>query len=74
MGEFITNHFWHPTQKFTKRNGNIIVHFTCGINREFIGWFFQWMYNVRIIEPKILKSYYDKTIFEIQKNNNSKVP
>ena len=34
----------------------------------------QWMYNVRVIEPDILKTYYEKTIKEIQINNNSKLP
>lgn len=74
LAGFITNHFWHPSQKFTKRKGNTIVHFKCGINRELMGWLFQWMYNIRILEPPILKSYYDRTILEIQKNNNSKHP
>lgn len=74
LAGFIRNHIWHPTQKFTKRNGNTIIHLRCGINRELIGWLFQWMYNIRVIEPDILKVYYDKTIHEIQKNNTSKFP
>lgn len=74
LAAFIESHHWHPTQKITKRKGNIIIHFKCGINRELLGWLSQWMYNVRVIEPEILKFYYQKTIQEIQINNNSKLP
>jgi hypothetical protein len=49
----------------------VILHLKCGINRELIGWLFQWLYNIRIIEPKILEDYYQKTIDEIQKNSIS---
>lgn len=72
LAGFIKNHHWHSTQKFFKKNGNTIMHLECGINRELLGWLFQWMYNIRVIEPEILKFYYNKTIKEIQNNNNSK--
>ena len=74
LAGFIESHHWHSTQKTTKRKSNIIIHFKCGINRELLGWLCQWMYNVRVIEPEILKTYYEKTIKEIQINNNSKLP
>lgn len=74
LAGFIKNHFWHHSQKFTKRNNNLILNFKCGINRELLGWLFQWMYNVRIIEPQILKEYYDLTINEIQNNSTKKHP
>lgn len=74
LAGFMKNHFWHHSQKYTKRNNNLILNLKCGINRELLGWLFQWMYNIRIIEPQILKDYYEKTIFEIQKNTTSKYP
>jgi predicted DNA-binding transcriptional regulator YafY len=72
LAGFIKNHYWHSTQKFSKKNGNTLMHLECGINRELLGWLFQWMYNIRVVEPEILKFYYNKTIKEIQNNNNSK--
>lgn len=74
LAGFVKNHFWHHSQKFTKRNNNIILNFKCGINRELLGWLFQWMYNIRIIEPQILKELYDITINEIQNNSITKQP
>ena len=74
LAGFIKNHTWHHSQKFTKRNNSFILNLKCGINRELLGWLFQWMYNMRIIEPQILKDYYDRTIQEIQNNKNSKNP
>jgi predicted DNA-binding transcriptional regulator YafY len=72
LAGFIKNNHWHTTQKFSKKNGNTIMHLECGINRELLGWLFQWMYNIRVVEPEILKLYYQKTINEIQNNNKSK--
>jgi predicted DNA-binding transcriptional regulator YafY len=72
LAGFIKNNHWHPTQKFSKKNGNTLMHLECGINRELLGWLFQWMYNIRVVEPEILKFYYEKTINEIQNNNKSK--
>ncbi|MCF8274245.1 MAG: WYL domain-containing protein [Flavobacteriaceae bacterium] len=68
LAEFIKNHYWHTSQKFSKKNGNTKMILNCGINRELMGWLFQWMYNIRIIEPNILKDYYERTIKEIQNN------
>ena len=31
------------------------MYLNCGINRELIGWIFQWMSNVKVIKPEILK-------------------
>ena len=72
LAGFIKNHHWHASQKFSKKNGNTIMHLECGINRELLGWLFQWMYNIRVVEPEILKLYYEKTLNEIQNNNKSK--
>ena len=71
LSEFIKNHHWHASQRFSKKNGNTLMHLECGINRELLGWLFQWMYNIRVVEPEILKFYYDKTLNDIQNNNNS---
>ena len=73
-GNFIMNHFWHETQSFKVLKGKVIMTLYCGINRELMGWLFYWMYNVKIIEPKILKDYYKKTINEINKLNDDKQP
>lgn len=72
LSEFIKSHHWHASQKFSKKNGNTIMHLECGVNRELLGWLFQWMYNIRVVEPEILKLYYEKTLNEIQNNNKSK--
>ncbi|WP_396181896.1 WYL domain-containing protein [Flavobacterium sp.] len=72
LSEFIKNHHWHASQRFSKKNGNTLMHLECGINRELLGWLFQWMYNIRVVEPEILKFYYEKTLNDIQNNNNSK--
>lgn len=71
LAGFIKTHYWHHSQKFSKKNHNIVMHLRCGINRELMGWLFQWMYNIRIIEPVELIDFYQKTINEIQKNVNS---
>lgn len=55
-GGFVSQFFWHNTQKFTTlKNGNTHLTLTCGINRELAGWIFQWMNNVRVIKPALLK-------------------
>ena len=74
LAGFIKSHHWHSSQKFYKKSGNTLMVLNCGINRELLGWLFQWMYNIRVIEPKILKDYYEKTIKEIQNNSVSKTP
>lgn len=59
-GALIKKYFWHESQKFYQKssNDNIIMTLKCGINRELVGWIFQWMYNVRILEPTVLKEKY----------------
>lgn len=55
-GRFVTKLFWHETQKFEKlENGNFLMTMNCGINRELIGWIFQWMSNVKVMKPNLLK-------------------
>ncbi|QOW11208.1 WYL domain-containing protein [Kaistella flava (ex Peng et al. 2021)] len=55
-GTFVHKQFWTETQNFEQlENGNFIMNMNCGINRELIGWIFQWMSNVKVIKPNILK-------------------
>ena len=73
-GQFIMRHFWHSSQRFKEQNGKIIMYLHCGINRELIGWLFMWMYNVRVVEPPILKDYYTKALKKITQVNNEVQP
>ena len=65
LAGFLKNNYWHHSQKFAKKNGNTIMYLKCGINRELMGWLFQWMYNIKIIEPPLLKEYYKAALNEI---------
>lgn len=64
-GNYIQKLFWHPTQKITKHKKNFILEMECGISRELVGWIFQWMNNVKILEPKILADIYKETLHRI---------
>jgi predicted DNA-binding transcriptional regulator YafY len=72
LSEFVQNHTWHHSQQFEKKKGKTLLTLTCGINRELLGWLFQWMYNIKIIEPKILRTYYEKAIKEVMAVHNDK--
>jgi len=71
-GALVSRLFWHHSQHFEKKKGNYLMTMRCGINRELLGWLFQWMYNIRIIEPVILQEYYDKTLDEMIGNRKNK--
>ncbi len=73
-GALVSKYFWHHSQHFEKKKGNYIMTMKCGINRELLGWLFQWMYNIRIITPVILQEYYDKTLDEMIANRKSNTP
>jgi predicted DNA-binding transcriptional regulator YafY len=73
-GQFIKQYFWHSSQTFKEQNGKIIMQLQCGINRELIGWLFMWMYNVKVIEPLILKEYYTKSLKKNTEVNNEVQP
>ena len=73
-GNFIKQHFWHKSQRFIKKGNIVQMHMQCGINRELLGWLFYWMYNCRVVEPKILKDYYDTTVKEMVKLTNQNNP
>lgn len=72
LSEFIQNHTWHHSQQFEKKKGKTLLTLTCGINRELLGWLLQWMYNIKIVEPKIVRTYYEKTIKEVMAVHNNK--
>lgn len=56
-GTYVKNQFWHSTQKCEiLENGNLILKINCGINRELVGWIFQWMSNAKVLKPEILKN------------------
>ncbi len=56
-GNFVRHQHWHNSQNFQRlENGNFLLKMTCGINRELVGWIFQWMSNIKIVKPEILKT------------------
>lgn len=66
-GDFVKNQFWHHEQDKPIRDGDDwLITFRCGINRELVGWLFQWMSNVRIIGPPELKILYDEQLARMQ--------
>jgi predicted DNA-binding transcriptional regulator YafY len=55
-GKFVRQFFWHSSQKWKQlKNGNYKLYLRCGINRELAGWIFQWMNNVKVCKPLLLK-------------------
>ena len=67
-GKYIKTFFWHHTQKFEELpSGNWRLTLNCGINRELLGWIYQWMGDVKIIGPSILKNYYLEQLDLIRK-------
>ena len=74
-GKFITHNFWHHSQSITQQeNGNYQMKLRCGINRELVGWIFQWMSNARVIKPQILQSLVKEKHLEILDNYESDMP
>jgi hypothetical protein len=68
-GNFVAEHSWHHSQQFEKlENGNILMKLRCGINRELVGWLYQWMGNVIIHGPEILISKYQVQLSIIKEN------
>ena len=74
IADFLAQHHWHETQKFSKQGGTTLLTFQCGINRELLGWLFQWMYNIKILEPPILIAYFEKALLEISAVHQAKKP
>ena len=72
LSEFVQNHTWHHSQQFEKKKGKTLLTLTCGINRELLGWLFQWMYNIKIIEPPVLKSYFENPKYAVRNIGHTK--
>lgn len=71
-GEYLKHFIWHPTQKFKITNTGYILTMKCGINRELVGWVFQFMNNVRILQPEKLRILYlqqVKRMMDLNTNN-----
>lgn len=57
VGSFVKNIFWHPSQEFQQLgNGDYLMKMKCGVNIELIAWVFEWMSNVKVLKPEILKT------------------
>ncbi|MBG6234428.1 hypothetical protein IWX76_000983 [Pedobacter sp. CAN_A7] len=70
--KFLRNVFWHHSQQFVELpHGNWQLTLTCGINRELIGWIFQWMGNVKIIQPEILRTFFSAQL-QVLENTHQK--
>ena len=73
-GEFVKHYFWHTSQKMTLlKSGNWLMEMECGINRELLGWIFQWMGNVRIQSPKKLVDLYLSHVKDINENYQKEI-
>jgi len=70
-GEYLKHFIWHPTQKFKQTNSGYILTMKCGINRELVGWVFQFMNNVRILQPEKLRIIYLQQVNRILEVNTT---
>ena len=66
-GKFVGEQNWHHSQKIDEVQGpdgklNYVLTLKCGINRELVGWIFQWMSNVRVLEPPQLVELYEQQL------------
>lgn len=67
-GTFIKDQFWHDEMNLPIQDGDgWIVEFRCGINRELVGWLFQWMSNVKVLGPPELITLYNQQLDAMQK-------
>ena len=73
-GSLVKKYTWHHSQQFEVQGTNFIMSMKCGINRELLDWLFQWMHNVRIIEPPILIDTFNDILERIKKRQDLKFP
>jgi predicted DNA-binding transcriptional regulator YafY len=74
LGEFLKRRTWHSSQKFSiLENGNYLLILKCGISRELVGWIFNWMTNIKVIKPDILKDLIREKAIEIVELYNSDI-
>lgn len=70
-GFYVKNHIWHDSFSAEPlSNGNWLMKMKCGLNRELVGWIFQWMGNVKIINPPELKDLYLQQLQKMIKLND----
>jgi hypothetical protein len=70
-GEYLKKFNWHHTQKFKLTESGYTLTMECGINRELVSWIFQWMDNIRIVKPDVLKTIYLSQLFKSSAINTS---
>ncbi len=70
-GEYLKKFHWHHSQKFKLTPKGYIMTLECGINRELVSWIFQWMDNIRIVKPDVLKTIYLSQLFKSSAINTS---
>jgi hypothetical protein len=73
-GAFIMNRFWHKSQKFKERKeGFILMTLEVRICIELLGWIMQWMDNVQILSPVIIKNIIGQRIENMKLINDNKI-
>ncbi len=73
-GGFIMNRFWHKSQKFKERKGGfILMTLDVRICIELLGWIMQWMDNVQILSPVIIKNIIGQRIENMKQINDNKI-
>ncbi len=71
-GKYVQNFFWHHSQQFEELpGGNWKLTLKCGLNRELLGWIYQWMADVKIISPAALIAIYSQQLKLIKKAQHS---
>lgn len=66
-GKFVGEQNWHHSQKIERIETstgevNYVMTLQCGINRELVGWLFQWMSNVKVLGPPDLIKLYNEQL------------
>lgn len=68
-GAFSKGQFWHNeegVEKSENEDDSHILTCQCGINRELVGWIFQWMNNVKVLDPPQLVDLYNEQLARIE--------
>ena len=66
-GQYIRQMNWHASQRFEeKKDGNLLLHLRCGLNRELLGFVLYFLHNVRVLQPLKLRDMVTERIKMIQ--------
>lgn len=68
-GSFAKGQFWHDeegAEASESEDGSHILTCQCGINRELVGWIFQWMNNVKVLDPPQLVVLYNEQLAKME--------